>query len=64
VVLVFIDQLVEIFIDIGILLVVEEVEAFTEYGADVVDDIEEELDETFFPQESDSDRTLRAPTED
>jgi hypothetical protein len=46
--LVFIDQVVEIFINIGILLVAEEVETFIEYGAEVVDDIEEELDEMFF----------------
>jgi hypothetical protein len=46
-VLVFIDQAVEIFIDIGILLVAEVVE-FIEYGAELVDDIEEEADEMFF----------------
>lgn len=45
--LVFIDQAVEIFIDIGILLVAE-VEMFIEYGAELVDDIEEEADEMFF----------------
>jgi hypothetical protein len=47
-VLVFIDQAVEIFSDIGILLVVEVVEMFIEYGAELVDDIEEEADEMFF----------------
>ena len=48
VVLVFMDQVVEKFMDIGILLVAEEVDAFIEYAAEVVDDIEEELDEMFF----------------
>jgi len=47
-VLVFIDQVVEIFIDIGILIVAEVVETFIEYGAELVDDIEEEADEMFF----------------
>ena len=46
--LVFIDQEVEIFTDIGILLVAEVVEMFIEYGAELVDDIEEEVDEMFF----------------
>ena len=46
--LVFIDQAVEIFIDIGILLVAEVVETFIEYGAELVDDIKEEADEMFF----------------
>jgi hypothetical protein len=62
--LVFIDQVVEIFINIGILLVAEEVETFIEYGAEVVDDIEEELDEMFFWHDGAFDRTLRAPTLD
>jgi hypothetical protein len=47
-VLVFIDQEVEIFIDIGMLLVAEVVEMFIEYGTELVDDIEEEADEMFF----------------
>jgi hypothetical protein len=61
---VFIDQAVEIFIDIGTLLVAEVVEMFIEYGAELVDDIEDEVDETFFWQEGAFDRILRAPTED
>jgi hypothetical protein len=43
---VFIDQVVEIFFDMGILLVAEVV-MFTEYGAELVDDIVE-VNETFF----------------
>ena len=46
--LVFIDQVVEIFIDTSILLVAEVVETFIEYGAELVDDIKEEADEMFF----------------
>jgi hypothetical protein len=47
-VLVFIDQVIEVFIDIGILLVAEVVETFIEYDVELVDDIEEEADEMFF----------------
>ena len=50
------------FLDIGILLVVEVV-MFIEYGAELVDDVEEEVREMFFWQEGTFDRTLRAPTE-
>jgi hypothetical protein len=60
-VLVFIDQVVEVFMDTGILLVVE---IFIEYGPEAVDDIEGELDEMFFRQDSESDRILRAPIDD
>jgi hypothetical protein len=56
------DQVVEIFLDIGILLVTEVV-MFIEYGAELVEDIKEEVSETFFWQEGTFDRTLRAPTE-
>ena len=42
--LVFIDQVVEVFIEVGILLVVE---MFIEYDAELVDDIEE-AEEMFF----------------
>jgi hypothetical protein len=62
VVVVFIGQVVEIFLDIGILLVAEEV-TFIEYGGELVDGIEEEVTEIFFWQEGTFDRTLRAPTE-
>jgi hypothetical protein len=62
-VIVFLGQVVDVFIDIGTLLVLEEVETFTEYGAAVVDETKE-LEETFFRQDRDSNRTLRAPTED
>lgn len=46
--LVFIDQVVETFVETDILLVAEEVEMFGKYGVEVGDDIVEELDEMFF----------------
>jgi hypothetical protein len=49
-VLVFIDHVAEIFLAIGILLMVEVV-MLIEYGAELVDGVEEEADETFFWQE-------------
>ena len=44
----FIDQVLVIFEDTGILLVAEEVETFIEYGEDIVEYVEKELEEMFF----------------
>ena len=38
--LVFIDQVEVMFMDIGMLLVAEELETFIEYGADIVEEVE------------------------